>query len=80
MSEWIPTASMLPPFEKRVLLAYVAYSNESKGGQEKVYIYTLGALHRDGWITDEGMLQEDSLFDRQFEPEWWMRIEQVPPF
>ncbi len=79
MCDWISTDSMLPAFGKRVLLLYDVYQDDGKGGQTKSHLYTVGELDREeGWVTDEGRIER--LFDVQFVPGWWMRIEQAPPF
>jgi hypothetical protein len=81
MIDWISTDSMLPAFGKRVLLCYDVFQHDGKGGQNKSQLYTVGKLVREeGWVTDEGRIEEDGLFDAQFQPQWWMRIEQPPPF
>jgi hypothetical protein len=81
MNDWISTDSMLPAFGKRVLLAYSGFQDDGKGGNKQVHTYTVGELHREeGWISDEGMIDDSGQFDADVEPEWWMPIQQAPPF
>ena len=81
MSNWIATDNMLPAFGKRVLIAYAGFQDDGKGNSRQVHTYTLGELDRvEGWKSDEGALDESGQFDANFEPEWWMEIEQAPPF
>lgn len=81
MNNWISTGSMLPAFGKRVLLAYSGFQDDGEGGKVQVYTYTCGELDRqEGWISDEGQLDETAQFDAVFDPEFWMPIQQAPPF
>lgn len=80
MNEWIGVDSMLPPFGRRVLLAYAASQDDGHGGQNLVYTYSMGELHKDGWDSDEGRLEETGQFAANFEPQWWMFIVTPPPF
>ena len=80
VNEWNDTDDILPALGRRVLLAYSGYQDDGHGGQKEVYSYSVGELHRDGWQSDEGRLEETGQFAAIAVPQWWMPIVTPPPF